>query len=73
MYNSKIEKIRTAKKVQNGKIENVAGSVWLILFLDGTVIVKQFKRVCGVLCLKGVKRLIYNWHYFLFISMLSHI
>jgi hypothetical protein len=32
----KIEKIRTPKKVQIGKIENVAGSVWLSLFMDGT-------------------------------------
>jgi hypothetical protein len=35
MRHNKIEKTISLKKAQYGKINNVAGSVWLILFMDG--------------------------------------
>jgi hypothetical protein len=32
----KYRKLKSLKNAQNGKIENVAGSVWLCLFMSGT-------------------------------------
>ena len=40
-YNKIQEKKEPLNKAQNNKIANVADSVWLILFMDGSVKCKQ--------------------------------